>query len=70
MKRMIRSLRSTLGAVVILCAFAGALPGDTSLAFNSQESGGSKQQRRLHDELTFTQIDFPGGRVDRTIRDQ
>ena len=61
MERMIRSLRSTLGKAVILCAFALTLIGDTSAASNAQESGDSQQQRRRHqNELTFTQIDFLG----------
>jgi hypothetical protein len=60
MKREFARVCSTLGIMLVLCAVAGALLGDTSLAFNPQESVGSKQQRRHHDELTFTQIDFPG----------
>lgn len=63
MKRMIRSLRSSLGAVVILCASAGALLGDTSAAPNSQDSSGTEQQLRHQNELTFTQIDVPGAAV-------
>ena len=60
MNRMIRSLRSTLGAAVILCAFADRLLGDTSASDNSVGHGGGEQQRRRHhDELTFTQIDVP-----------
>jgi hypothetical protein len=42
-----------------LCAIALSLVSDTPLAFGRQEPGGSKQQRRHHDELSFTQIDFP-----------
>jgi len=63
---MIRSLCSTLGKAIVLCALALTLAGDTSAAFDSQESGGPEQQRRRHqngrhqNELTFTQIDFPG----------
>jgi probable HAF family extracellular repeat protein len=61
MKRMIRSLRPTLGKGIVLCAFALTLAGDTSLAFNSQEPGGAeRQRRRRQNELTFAQFDFPG----------
>ncbi len=71
-KRTIRSVCSTLGAVVILCAFAGALLGDTSAAPNSQESGAEyrKQRRKadknvvrahgfVRDDNVFTTIDAP-----------
>jgi hypothetical protein len=44
MKRMIRILRPTLGAAVILCAFAGALPAETPTAPKSQESGRTEWQ--------------------------
>jgi uncharacterized membrane protein len=58
---MVRNIRSTLRTAVILCAFAGALVGDTSLAFNPQEpSAAERRPSRHNDELTFTQIDFPG----------
>ena len=59
MNRMIRSLRSTLGKAIILCVFAGALPGDTSAAFDHRESGGDVLRKRDSASLTFTQIDFP-----------
>jgi uncharacterized membrane protein len=61
MDGMIRSHYSTLGKALVLGALALTLVGDTSFAFDSQESGGSEQTRRRHpNELTFTQIDFPG----------
>jgi probable HAF family extracellular repeat protein len=61
MNRMIRRVCPTLGKAIVLCAFALALVGDTSVAFDSQESGGAEQQRRrYHNELTFAQFDFPG----------
>lgn len=63
MNKMIRSIRSKLGKAIVLCAFAGVLPVDTSLAFNSQESVGEQQRRRQHGELTFTQIDFTGASI-------
>lgn len=64
MNRMIRRFCPTLGAAVISCAFAGVLPSDTALAFNPQEFSGSEQPRRRHrDELTFTEISFPGAFV-------
>ena len=45
MKRIIRSVRPTMSAAVILCAFAGALPGgDTSAAPNSQRIRRAEQQ--------------------------
>ena len=60
---MIRSLRPTLGAAVILRALAGALLGD-SLAARIPTSGGAEQQRRRHqDELTFVVIDPPGATI-------
>ena len=60
MSRMIRSIHSSLGTAVVLCAFAGVLPGDTSAAFDTKEPGAEQQRRRHHDALTFTQIDVPG----------
>jgi probable HAF family extracellular repeat protein len=37
-----------------------AVTGNTSAAFNPQESGATERQRRHgHNELTFTQVDFP-----------
>jgi hypothetical protein len=64
MNRMIRRFCPTLGAAVISCAFVGVLPGDTALAFNPQEVGGFEQPRPRHrDELTFTEISFPGAFV-------
>ena len=63
MKKMIRRLRPMLSAAVILCAFAGASLGDTLAAPKSQESGGAEREGRHQDELTFTQIDFPGATI-------
>jgi probable HAF family extracellular repeat protein len=63
MNRITRSAGSTLGKALVLCAFAGALLGDTSGASNRQESGGAEQQRRHQNELTFTQFDFPGASI-------
>jgi probable HAF family extracellular repeat protein len=60
MNRMIRSIHSTLGKALVLSAFALSLLVTSAVAFADQESGGEHQRRRHHDELTFTQIDFPG----------
>jgi hypothetical protein len=61
MKRMSRSLRSTLGAVVVICAFALTLLGTTSVVFDLQETGSAEHHHRSHyDELIFTPIDVPG----------
>jgi hypothetical protein len=42
-----------LTAATLVTATRGVFAAD-------QESGGKRQRRRHHDELTFTQIDFPG----------
>ena len=74
MKKMIGSLRSTLGKAMVLCAVALTLVGDTSAAFDSQESAGAEQRNpgrrggkdvvRGHgfvaDNNVFTTIDAPG----------
>jgi hypothetical protein len=61
MKRMIQSLRSTLGKTLVFSALALSLLVTQAVTFADQESGDSKQQRRRHqNELTFTQIDVPG----------
>jgi hypothetical protein len=62
MNRMIRSIRTTLSTAVILCAFALTPAGDTLAAFDSQPKGVEEQHRRHHDELTFSQFDYPGAR--------
>jgi hypothetical protein len=61
MNRMIRSIRSTLGKTLFLSAFALGLLVLSAVTFADQESGAEQHRRRHHDELTFTQIDFPGG---------
>jgi uncharacterized membrane protein len=55
----IRSVGSTLGKAIVLCAWALTLVGDISAAPNSQDSSGAEQQIRQQNELTFAQIDFP-----------
>jgi probable HAF family extracellular repeat protein len=56
MKQKFARVRLTRGKTRVLWAFAG----NTSAAFNQQESGAVERQRRhRHDELTFTQVDFP-----------
>jgi hypothetical protein len=73
MNRMIQSTGPTLGTAVILCAFAGALLGDTLVTPNSQESDGAEHRKRRHkggsdvvrghgfirDKGDFTTIDAP-----------
>jgi hypothetical protein len=48
---MIRNACPTLGTALVLLAFALTLVGDTSAAFDSQESGGAehRKRRRKHD---------------------
>jgi probable HAF family extracellular repeat protein len=56
MKQKFARVRSARGKTRVLRAFTG----NTSAAFNPQESGAAEQQRRdRHNELTFTQVDFP-----------
>src|SRR5215813_2853904 len=56
MKQKFARVRSALGKARVLCAFAG----NTSAAINPQESGAAERRRRhRHNELTFTQVDFP-----------
>jgi hypothetical protein len=59
MNKMIRHIGTTLGKALVLSVFALGLLVTAAVAFADQESGG-EQQPRHHDELTFTQIDFPG----------
>ena len=74
MNRMIRSVCSTLGKAIVLCALALTLVGDTSLAFDTKESGDAEHRKprrkgdndviRGHgfvsDNGVFTTIDAPG----------
>ena len=56
MKQKFARVRSAWGKMRVLCAFTG----NTSAAFNQQESGAAERQlRHRHNELTFTQVDFP-----------
>jgi probable HAF family extracellular repeat protein len=63
MNMMIRSIRSTLGKAIVLCAFALTLVGDTSAVFGRQESVGAEHRKPDPSQYTFTQIDFPGAFV-------
>ena len=64
MKRKFARVCSALGKTLVLCVFAGALLGDTSTACDSQEPNGADRRRQRHqNELTFTQIDFPGAPI-------
>jgi probable HAF family extracellular repeat protein len=56
MKRKFARVRSTLGKTRVL----RAISGPTSASLNPQESGAAERQRQRHNELTFTQLDFPG----------
>jgi probable HAF family extracellular repeat protein len=60
MRKMLRSLRSTLGKTIVLCALALTLLGGTSAAYDSQNRGGADKRKRDPLPLTFTQIDVPG----------
>src|SRR5262245_3139218 len=74
MKRTIRSLCPTLGKAIVLCAFALTLVGDTSAAFDRQESSGAEHRKRRRNDDNdivrghgfvlnngdFTTIDAPG----------
>jgi probable HAF family extracellular repeat protein len=60
MNMMIRSIGSTLGKTLVPFAFAFSLLLTSAVAFADQESDGERQRHRHYDELTFTQIDFPG----------
>src|SRR5499426_1343752 len=56
MKQKFAPVRSERGKTRVLCAFAS----NTSAAFNPQESGAAERRRpHRHNELTFTQVDFP-----------
>src|SRR5688572_6770743 len=56
MKQKFARIRSAWGKMRVLCAFTG----NTTTAFNQQESGAAERQlRHRHNELTFTQADFP-----------
>src|SRR5262245_46300806 len=56
MKQKFARVRSARGKTRVLYGFAG----NTSAAFSPQESGAAERQRpHRHDELTFTQVDYP-----------
>ena len=60
MNKMIRSISSTLGKALLVCAFA-LFTIIVSVVFDLQESTDAEHDhRRQHGELTFTSLDFPG----------
>jgi probable HAF family extracellular repeat protein len=60
MKSMFRSRRSTLTKTLVPSAFALSMLVTAALTFADQESGAEQERRGHQNELTFTQIDFPG----------
>ena len=60
MNKMNRSIYSTLRTAVVFCAFTLTLLVAPSIAFDPQEPDAPERRKREPNQLTFTQIDFPG----------